>query len=67
MKIDFEITQHGYTYRDALHLPDDHGLSEAEIEAMQQARFNAWYAVLTNPPEGPAPDDEIVLETDDGE
>ena len=50
MKIDFEVTREGYTYRDALHLPDDHGLSEAEIEAMKQARFDAWYEIVTNPP-----------------
>jgi hypothetical protein len=61
MKIDFEITANGYTYRDALHLPDDHGLSEAEIAAMQQARFDAWYEVLTNPP-APAPEEELVSE-----
>ena len=61
MKIDFEITKNGYTYRDALHLPDDHGLSEAEITAMQEARFDAWYEVLTNPPE-PAPEEEPVSE-----
>lgn len=61
MKIDFEITKNGYTYRDALHLPDDHELSEAEITAMQQARFDAWYEVLTNPPE-PAPEEELVSE-----
>ena len=42
MKIDFEITQNGLTYRDALHLPDDHTLTQAEIEAMQIERFNNW-------------------------
>lgn len=49
MKIDFEITQSGYIFRDAIHLPDDHGMSDAEIEAMKQARFDAWYAVVTAP------------------
>lgn len=49
--IQFEITQHGYTYRDALRLPDDHGLSQAEIDAMKQARFDAWYEYIINPPQ----------------
>ena len=53
MKIDFEITKDGYTYRDAIVLPDDHGLSDAEIEAMKQARFDAWYALVTAPVEEP--------------
>ena len=51
MIIDFEITQSGYTLRDALVLPDDHTLTDAEIEAMKQARFDKWYAILTTPPE----------------
>lgn len=59
MKIDFEITKDGYTYRDAIVLPDDHGLSDAEIEAMKQARFDAWYEIVTNPPEEPAPEEPV--------
>ena len=40
MKIDFEFdTAHG-KFRDALHLPDNHGLSDAEIEAMKEQRRN---------------------------
>ena len=35
IKIDFEFdTAHG-KFRDALHLSDDHGLSDAEIEAVK--------------------------------
>jgi hypothetical protein len=49
MTIDFEITQNGYTLRDALVLPDDHVLTDAEIEAMKQARFDNWYAIITTP------------------
>lgn len=56
MKIDFEITDEVYgVFRDAIVLPDDHGLSDAEIEAMKQARFDAWYAVVANP--APAEED----------
>ena len=35
---------------DALHLPDDHGLTDDEIEAMKQERFNNWLAVVNAPP-----------------
>lgn len=50
MKIDFEFqTPHGL-FRDALHLPDDHGFSEAEIELMKQQRVDNWIAVVTAPP-----------------
>lgn len=51
MKIDFEITQNGYIFRDAIHLPDNHNLTAAQIEAMKQARFDAWYAIITTPEE----------------
>lgn len=59
MKIDFEITKDGYTFRDALVFPDDAVPSDAEIEAMKQARFDAWYAIVTNPPEEPAPEEPV--------
>jgi len=50
MKIDFEFqTAHGM-YRDALYLPYDHGLSDAEIEAMKQERVDNWIAIITAPP-----------------
>ena len=40
-------------FSDSLHLADDHKLSDAEIEAMKQARFDAWYALVTAPVEEP--------------
>jgi hypothetical protein len=47
IKIDFEVeTQHG-VFRDALHLPDDHGFTDAEIEVMKQERVNNWIAFVT--------------------
>ena len=54
MKIDFEFdTPHG-VFRDALHLPDDHGFSEAEIQAMKEQRRDNWIAIVTAPaPEVP--------------
>lgn len=57
MKIDFEFdTPHG-VFRDALHLPDNHGFSDSEIEAMKQQRVDNWIAIVTAPPvEEPAPE-----------
>ena len=50
MKIDFEFdTPHG-VFRDALHLPDDHTFSDAEIQAMKEQRRDNWIAVVTAPP-----------------
>jgi hypothetical protein len=50
MKIDFEFdTAHGM-FRDALHLPDDHAFTDAEIQAMKQQRVDNWIAVVTAPP-----------------
>jgi len=49
MKIDFSFdTEHG-KFADALHLPDDHGLTDAEIENMKQQRLANWIAVITAP------------------
>lgn len=57
IKIDFEFqTEHGL-FRDALHLPDDHGLTDEQIEVMKAERRDAWVAVVTAPPvEEPAQD-----------
>ena len=50
MKIDFSFdTEHG-KFCDALHLPDDHGLSDEQIEAMKQQRLDNWIAVVTYVP-----------------
>ena len=50
MKIDFEFdTPHGM-FRDALHLPDDHTVTDDEIQAMKQQRVDNWIAVVTAPP-----------------
>lgn len=51
VKIDFSFdTPHG-KFADALHLPDDHGMTDAEIEAMKQQRLDNWLAVVTAVPE----------------
>jgi hypothetical protein len=51
MKIDFSFdTQYG-KFADALHLLDDHTLTDAEIEAMKQQRLDNWIAIVTAPSE----------------
>jgi hypothetical protein len=50
LKIDFEFQTSYGLYRDALHLPDDHDLSEEQIEAMKQERVDNWVAVVSAPP-----------------
>lgn len=50
IKIDFEFnTPHG-VFRDALHLPDNHTFTDAEIQAMKEQRRDNWIAVVTAPP-----------------
>lgn len=50
MKIDFEFqTEHGL-FRDALHLFDNHNLSEEQLQAMKEQRRDAWIAVVSAPP-----------------
>lgn len=49
MKIEFEFNQHGYTFRDSIHLEDDHEFSDLEIAAIKQARFDKWYNVVVTP------------------
>jgi hypothetical protein len=46
IKIDFTING----FSDALHLPDEHGLTGAEIEAMKQERYDKWNDFVKNPP-----------------
>ena len=50
MKIDFSFDTPYGKFADALHLPDDHGLSDAEIEAMKQQRVDNWIAIVSAPP-----------------
>ena len=50
IKIDFSFETKFGKFADALHLPDDHGLSDAEIEAMKQQRLDNWLAIV-DPPE----------------
>jgi MOSC domain-containing protein YiiM len=57
IKIDFEFpTQYG-TFRDALHLPDDHSFTDEQITAMKQERLDNWLFAVENPLE---PEPETV-------
>ena len=56
MKIDFEFTTAYGKFSDALHLPDDHDLSEAELNIMKQERLNNWISAIT------APQAEFIVE-----
>ena len=58
VKIDFEFDSQYGVFRDALHLPDDHGMTEAEIQAMKQQRFDNWIAIVTAPPVELPPEQE---------
>jgi len=61
IKLDFTITDGKYSFSDALHLDDDPGLSDAELGAMKQSRFDNWIAIITALPpeeETPPPDTE---------
>lgn len=49
IRIIFDVDTPYGVYRDALHLPPDHTLSQEEIDAMKQARVDNWIALITAP------------------
>jgi len=50
IKIDFEFeTQYG-VFRDAIHLAEDHTLSEADIQTLKQQRLDNWLAIVNPAP-----------------
>ncbi len=54
MKIDFEFQTEYGLFRDALHLDDNHNLSEDVIAEMKRQRVDNWLAIITAPePETP--------------
>lgn len=62
IKIDFEFqTEHGL-FRDALHLPDNHGLTDVQIETIKEQRRDNWITVVTAPPAG----EEVMQEQVNG-
>lgn len=42
VKIEFEFDSEYGIYRDAIVLPDNHNLTDGDIEAMKLQRFNGW-------------------------
>jgi hypothetical protein len=60
IKIDFEFDSQYGVFRDALHLPENHGMTDAEIQAMKQQRFDNWIAIVTAPPVEEAPPEQGV-------
>jgi hypothetical protein len=55
MQIIFKFDTPFGSFCDALNLPDDHGLSDEQLEAMKQERLNNWLAVV-NPTIEPTED-----------
>ena len=53
ISIVFEFNSKYGVYRDALHLPEGHGLTDDQITAMQRERFDNWINVIENPPRPP--------------
>lgn len=49
IKINFEFDSPYGKYADAIVLLDGQTMTEAEIEAMKQARYNNWLAAITTP------------------
>jgi hypothetical protein len=45
--ITFEINDDNGTFRDAIVLPDNHGLTEKQIESIKQSRHAAWVEMIT--------------------
>lgn len=50
IQIIFEADTKYGVFRDALYLPDDHSLTETEIDAMKQQRVDNWLAIVEAPP-----------------
>lgn len=59
MNIVFEFQTEYGVFRDALHLPDDHGLTDEQIQAMKQERLDNWLAIVTPAPQPDEPTVEV--------
>lgn len=49
IKIDFEYQTKFGKFADALHLPDDHGMTAEQIEDMKAQRLANWLAIVDAP------------------
>jgi len=61
IKIDFERGTDPYIYRDALYYTQEQfdAITQEEIEAEKDRRYNNWYTLVTTPP---PPVEEVVDE-----
>lgn len=62
MNIIFEKTDGVYTLRDAIVLLEGVTMTDEEIEAMKQTRFDNWVNIITTPVENPNPEEPVVEE-----
>ena len=62
IKIEFEMSRDGMTFRDAIVLPVGHGFTDAQLEELKQKRFNDWYEIVSQQEL-----DEAVVQNSDGE
>lgn len=65
-KIIFEFMTTYGVFRDALHLPNDHSYTQAQIAEMQIERLNNWLFNVENPPVPTPVADPEVVEGEDG-
>ena len=62
IKIEFEMSRDGMTFRDAIVLPVGHDFTDAQLEELKQKRFNDWYEIVSQQEL-----DEAVVQNSDGE
>jgi len=60
IKIDFTYAEGNLSLSDALYLPENHTLTQEEIEAIKKERFDRWKEYILNPP--PTPDTEPIVD-----
>lgn len=54
VNIEFEFQHEVGTFRDTIVLPEDHGLSQDQIETIKQQRFENWQQSLVEQVDEPA-------------
>ena len=62
MIIQFKFNTEYGVFSDALNLPDDHGITDEQLELLKQQRVDNWIAVITAPAEEPAPEEPVTEE-----
>ena len=49
VKINFEYSTAYGVFRDALHLPEDHDMTDAALDALKEQRRDNWIAIVSAP------------------